>query len=71
MVQVFTYKRIKRNKNNSLVRCIYRLKIETMHAVTEISKNQTILPKFSLRSSYDILTMDISYILLLRRLIKR
>ena len=46
MVRVFTYKWIECKKNKSLVRCIDWLSIETVHEITEILKDQTILLKF-------------------------
>ena len=46
MVQAFTYKRIECKKNKILVWCIDRLTTETVHDITERSKDQTILHKF-------------------------
>ena len=41
MYQVFMHKRIERKKNKSLVTCIDRLKIKTVHDITEILNSIT------------------------------
>ena len=53
MVQSFTYKRIKCKKNKMLAWRIYWLLIETVHGITERSKDQTILFTFCLWYPYD------------------
>ena len=65
MVKLLMYKLIEYNKNKSLVRCIDWLKVETVHDITEISKGWTILLTFCFWYSYDLLTMNISFFLLL------
>ena len=42
MVQLFTYKQIKCNKNKILVRYIDKLTIEKVHDIKEISKDRPI-----------------------------
>ena len=46
MVQVFKYELIECENNKILVRCIDLLTIETVHEITEILKDQTILLTF-------------------------
>ena len=53
MVRLFTYKLIKFNKNKSLFQCTDRLTIKTVHEITEISKDQTLLLTFRILYSYD------------------
>ena len=48
MVREFIYKQIKCKENKSLILCIDQLKIDTLHDITEISMDQTILLTFSL-----------------------
>ena len=58
MVWLFTYKRIEYKNNKSLVQCIDKLTTETVHGITEISKDRTILMTFCLWSSYDCSKMN-------------
>ena len=46
MVRAFTYKKIECKKNKSLVQFIDLLTIKTVHVITEISKDKTILFTF-------------------------
>ena len=71
IVWAFTYKQIKCNENKSSVQCIYLLTIKTVHDITEIFKDQTILLTFCLWYSYNRSTMNRLYIILIRRLIER
>ena len=70
IVRAFTYKKIKCNKNKSLAWFVDWLEKETVHDITERSKDLTILLTFRILSLYSRSTMNRPYIILLNRPIK-
>ena len=56
---LFTYKQIECRNNKCLVQCIDQLTVKTVHDITEISNDRTILLIFPLLSSYDCLKTNI------------
>ena len=56
---LFTYNQIECRNNKCLVQCIDQLTVKTVHDITEISNDRTILLIFPLLSSYDCLKTNI------------
>ena len=71
MVQYFIHKQIECKNNKHLVQCIYWFTIKKVREIAEILKDRNWVHTFRLWYSYDLLTMNRPYIILLCRPIKR